>query len=69
MEIKIVNVKISAAQKLNLKSWVCRKYNIEESNIEEFRILRQAIDARKRNQVVYDYQFYARLKSEMPTLL
>lgn len=69
MEIKIVNVKISVAQKTNLKSWVCRKYNIEESNIEEFRILRQAIDARKRNQVVYDYQFYLRLKSEMPTLL
>ena len=36
MEIKIVNVKISVAQKLNLKSWVCRKYYIEESNIEAF---------------------------------
>lgn len=69
MEIKIVNVRIPVSQKCDLRSWVCRKYRIDNADVEEFKILRQAVDARKRNNVVYDYQFYLRLKRDVADLL
>ena len=69
MEIKIVNCRISVTFQGNLQDFVAKKYKINPADIEEFRILRQSVDARKKNDIVYDYQFYLKLTSSSKGLL
>lgn len=69
MEIKISNFRIRVDRNSRLQEQVMRKYPIDASEIAEFQILRQAIDARKKREVVYDYQFRLKLKKERPDLL
>lgn len=56
MKIKISNIRIPIERKVDLKNLICRTYHIEYQDISDFHIIRQAIDARKRNRVLYDYQ-------------
>lgn len=56
MRLKISNIRIPVSAHPNVKNEVCRKFRIEGQDIEDFRILRQAIDARKKPRVLYDYQ-------------
>ena len=56
MKIKISNIRIPIEQSTDLKKWVCKNYHIVNQDIQDFRIIRQAIDARKKNRVMYDYQ-------------
>ncbi|MBQ3851605.1 MAG: hypothetical protein II751_05770, partial [Bacteroidales bacterium] len=56
MRLKISNIRIPVSAHPNVKNEVCRKFRIDGQDIEDFRILRQAIDARKKPRVLYDYQ-------------
>jgi len=56
MKIKICNIRIPVEQQVDLKALVCHKYRIEQQDITDLKIIRQAIDARKKNRVMYDYQ-------------
>lgn len=69
MQIKICNIRIPVQQQRNLRGKVLRDFRLQEDEVEEFRILRESIDARKRSEVVYDYQVRLRLKNERPELL
>lgn len=69
MEIKIKNFTIGVSCKTNLKSLIANKYNIPLSEIEQIKILRQSVDARKKNNIVYNYQFYLCLNTEKTDLL
>lgn len=69
MKIKISNIKIPVEQKVDLKSRVGKDYKIAMENIVDFKILRQSIDARKKDHVFYLYQIYLHLKNENDDLL
>ncbi len=69
MEIKIKNFQIGVAYKTDIKNAISNKYNIPLSEIEQIKILRQSIDARKKNNVVYNYQFYVQLNTNRLELL
>ncbi len=69
MKIKISNIKIPVEQKVDLKSRVTKEYNIAMEDIVDFKILRQSIDARKKDHVFYLYQIYLHLKNENEDLL
>ena len=56
MKCKISNIRIPVSANPNVKGAVCNQYRIDGKDIEEFRILRQAVDARKKNRVIFDYQ-------------
>ena len=56
MKCKISNIRIPVSTNPNVKGAVCGQYRIDGKDVEEFRILRQAIDARKKNRVIFDYQ-------------
>lgn len=58
MQIKISNVKIPVEQKVDLKTRVAKEYGIALKDISDFRILRQSIDARKKDRVFYLYQVF-----------
>ncbi len=69
MIIKISNIRIPVNQKNKLKELVLRKYHLNGNEVEEFKILRESVDARKRSDIVYDYQVRIRLRKEHPELL
>lgn len=69
MEIKIANYTVSVTQKTDLRQAVINKYAISADDIVDFKILRCSIDARKRDDILYNYQFYLNLKKEYPHLL
>ena len=56
VKCKISNIRIPVSANPNVKGAVCNQYRIDGKDIEEFRILRQAVDARKKNRVIFDYQ-------------
>lgn len=69
MQIKISNIRIPVTQKDSLRTRVLHDFRLSEEEVESFRILRESIDARKRSEVVYDYQVCLQLKKERPELL
>ena len=69
MEIRINNIRIPVDKKGTLRDTVLRTFRLQPAEVEEFRILRESVDARKRSEVVYDYQVMLRLKNEHPELL
>ena len=55
-EIQISNIRIPVTTPPErLRDIVLHKFTIEEDNILDFKILRASVDARKKNDVVYDY--------------
>ena len=56
VKCKISNIRIPVSANPNVKGAVCNQYRIDGKDIEDFRILRQAVDARKKNRVIFDYQ-------------
>ncbi|HPT53193.1 MAG TPA: hypothetical protein PK740_07915 [Bacteroidales bacterium] len=69
MEIKIANYTVSVTQQTDLRQAVIKKYAIPADDIVDYKILRCSIDARKRDDILYNYQFYLNLKKEYPHLL
>ena len=69
MEIRISNIRIPVDKKGTLRGSVLRTLRLQAAEVEDFRILRESVDARKRSEVVYDYQVLLRLKTEHPELL
>ena len=69
MEIRINNIRIPVDKKGTLRGTVLRTFRLQPAEVEQFRILRESVDARKRSEVVYDYQVMLRLKKERPELL
>ena len=69
MQIKISNIKIPVGQQRQLRQRVLQLYPIAEQDIEEFKILRESIDARKKDHIFYLYQVYVELKDEREDLL
>ncbi|MDD4395168.1 MAG: FAD-binding protein [Bacteroidales bacterium] len=69
MKIKISNFIVPVNHQQNLQESVLRQYCIHSGDVLEFKILRAAIDARKRQNIVYNYQIYIDLKNDDSQLL
>ena len=69
MQIKISNIKIPVGQQRQLRQRILQLYPIVEQDIEEFKILRESIDARKKDHIFFLYQVYIKLKKNRDDLL
>ena len=63
--LKINNIKMPVKHNKNdLKNVVCKLYKINKNEIKSFEIAGQAIDARKKNNVVFVYAVNIELENE-----
>ncbi|MBO4489535.1 MAG: hypothetical protein J5741_07790 [Bacteroidales bacterium] len=69
MRIKISNIRIPVNVPTDLSDKVCRMLHLDPSEITDFRILRQAVDARKKPNVFYDYQVSVEVPDHRQDLL
>jgi hypothetical protein len=69
MQIKISNIKVPVGQPAQLQQRVVQSYPIANQEIVSFKILRESIDARKKDHIFYLYQVYVELNSEREDLL
>lgn len=69
MRIKFSNIRVPVSANPNVKNQLCRQYRIDGKDLQDFKILRQAVDARKKNNVMYDYQVAATLPDHYHHLL
>lgn len=68
--IQISNIRVSVATpQSQLKTLVLNKFRISGEEVEDFRILRSSVDARKKSDVVYDYRVRLTLKNVPPALM
>ena len=56
IHLKLSNIKIPVAEARNIKNLVCKQFRIRTEDLDGFRIVRQSVDARKKNNVLYNYQ-------------
>lgn len=59
MKIKINNVRISLLRETTLEQAVCKKTGLDAAGIGSLRILRKAVDARKKNDIYLNYHVLA----------
>lgn len=69
MQVKLSNIRIPVSSNPNVKNAVCRQYKIKSEDLRDFKIVRQAVDARKKNNVLYDYQVVVTLPDHYKNLL
>lgn len=69
IRIRLSNIRIPVSANPNIKNQMCHQYRIDGKDIEDFKILRQAVDARKKNHVVYDFQVAVTLPDKYQNLL
>ncbi len=69
MKLKFANIRIPVSANPNPKNVLFQKYRIQSRDVQDFKILRQAIDARKKNRVVFDYQLMLELPDNYAHLL
>ena len=69
MQIKLSNIRIPVGCKDGLEAAIGRQFGIRAEDLRDLRIVRQAIDARKRDRVVYDYQVLVTLPEQYQHLM
>ena len=68
-DFQIANIRVSVTVPVeSLKILVLKKFRNKEEEVEQFLILRSSVDARKKNDVVYDYRVRVVLKAARPDL-
>ena len=56
MTIRINNITLSIDDDMSLiKTKACKKIKVAESNIKSFKILKESIDARKKDNIKFNY--------------
>ena len=56
LKLKLSNIKIPVSEGKNLKNAVCKQFRIRTEDLKECRIVRQSVDARKKDKVLFDFQ-------------
>ena len=69
MKLKLTNIRIPVSANPNVKNAVCQQFHIRHEDVQDFKIVRQAIDARKKNKVMFDYQVAVTLPDNYKSLL
>lgn len=68
MQLRLSGIRIPVCSRQNPKQVACEQYHIRPQDVQECRIVRQAIDARKKNKVLYDYQLEVTLPEKYGSL-
>ena len=69
IHLKLSNIKIPVAEAKNIKNCVCKQFRIRTEDLGGFRIVRQSVDARKKNNVLYNYQVEVTIPDHYRSLL
>lgn len=69
IQLKLSNIKIPVESAKNIKNLVCKQFRIRTEDLGDFRILRQSVDARKKNNVQYNFQVEVTLPDTYRSLL
>ncbi len=69
IHLKLSNIKIPVAEAKNIKNLVCKQFRIRTEDLDGFRIVRQSVDARKKNNVLYNYQVEVTIPDNYRSLL
>ncbi len=69
MRLKLSNLRMPVCDHPNIKNLVCRQYHIDGKDMQDFQIVRQAIDARKKEKILFDYQVVVTLPEKYRSLL
>ena len=69
MRLKLSNIMIPVESEKNIKNLVCKQFKIKTEDLEGFRILRQSVDARKKNNVRYNFQVEVEVPDKYRSLL
>lgn len=69
VHLKLSNIKIPVAESRNIKNLVCKQFRIRTEDLDGFRIVRQSVDARKKNNVLYNFQVEVTLPDSYHSLL
>ncbi len=56
IQLKLLNIKIPVGSERNLKNIVCKQFRIRTEDLGSIRIVRQSVDARKKNNILYNFQ-------------
>ncbi len=68
MQLRLSGIRIPVTSLQNPEQAACQQYRIRPEDVQECRIVRQAIDARKKNKVFYDYLLEVTLPEKYATL-
>ena len=69
IQLKLSNIKIPVGSEKNIKNLVCKQFRIRTEDLDGFRIVRQSVDARKKNNVLYNFQVEVTLPDRYQSLL
>lgn len=69
IQLKLSNIKIPVESVKNIKNLVCKQFRIRTEDLNGFRIVRQSVDARKKNNVQYNLQVEVTLPDSYRSLL
>jgi len=68
IHLKLSNIKVPVGNEKNLKNLVCKQFRIRTEDLNGFRIVRQSVDARKKNNVLYNFQVEVTLPDQYNSL-
>lgn len=69
IKLRLANIKIPVSEGKNLKNLVCKQFRIRTEDLRECRIVRQSVDARKKNNVLFDCQVEVSLPDQYQHLV
>ena len=69
INLKLSNIKVPVGSEKNLKNLVCKQFRIRTEDLKGFRIVRQSVDARKKNNVLYNFQVEVTIPDQYRSLL
>ena len=69
INLKLSNIKVPVGSEKNLKNLVCKQFRIRTEDLNGFRIVRQSVDARKKNNVLYNFQVEVMIPDQYRSLL
>ena len=69
IHLKLSNIKIPVGNEKNIKNLVCKQFKIRTEDLNGFRIVRQSVDARKKNNVLYNFQVEVTIPDQYRSLL
>ena len=69
VQLKLSNISVPVESARNVKNFVCKQFKIRTEDLDGFRIVRQSVDARKKNRVQYNFQVEVTLPDKYRSLL
>ena len=69
VRLRLSNISVPVEAARNVKNFVCKQFKIRTEDLDGFRIVRQSVDARKKNRMQYNFQVEVTLPDKYRSLL